>query len=92
MVRWLLRSVIDLENVFEYISINNSEAARSEINRILDTVGLLDRNPSMGRPGRVPGTRELVIADTPYIIVYRAKRRSKEILRVLHGAQKWTDI
>jgi toxin ParE1/3/4 len=59
---------------------------------ILDTVGLLDRTPSMGRPGRVPGTRELVIAGTPYIVAYRAKRRSIEILRVLHGAQKWTDI
>jgi toxin ParE1/3/4 len=91
MVRWLLRSVIDLENVFEYISTNNPEAARSEINQILDTVGLLDSNPSMGRPGRVPGTRELVVAGTPYIVAYRAKRRSIEILRVLHGAQKWTD-
>jgi toxin ParE1/3/4 len=43
----------------------------------------------MGRPGRVKGTRELVIVGTPYIVAYRIKGDAVQVLRVLHGAQKW---
>jgi plasmid stabilization system protein ParE len=43
----------------------------------------------MGRPGRRSGTRELVIASTPYIAIYRIKADSIQIVRLMHGAQKW---
>ncbi|MDQ7827232.1 MAG: type II toxin-antitoxin system RelE/ParE family toxin [Candidatus Eremiobacteraeota bacterium] len=45
----------------------------------------------MGRPGRVPGTRELVVPGTKYIVAYRVRHRSLQILRVLHGARKWPE-
>ena len=45
----------------------------------------------MGRVGRVRGTRELVIAGTPYIAAYRVKGRVILILRILHGAQLWPE-
>jgi toxin ParE1/3/4 len=45
--------------------------------------------PESGRPGRIEGTRELVIQRTPYIIAYRMARDAVRILRVLHGAQNW---
>jgi toxin ParE1/3/4 len=45
----------------------------------------------MGRLGRVPGTRELVIPETPFILPYRIQRDSIEILAVIHGARKWDD-
>ena len=44
-----------------------------------------------GRPGRVPGTRELVIPRTPYVAAYALTRDCIRILRVLHGAQMWPD-
>jgi toxin ParE1/3/4 len=52
---------------------------------------LLSEHPKIGRRGRVAGTRELVIARTPFVVVYRvrAKPERVEIIRVLHGAQKW---
>jgi toxin ParE1/3/4 len=50
---------------------------------------LLIEFPEMGRQGRVLHTRELIISRTPYFVVYRVRDRSLEILRVLHGAQKW---
>ncbi len=48
-------------------------------------------NRHLGRPGRVKGTRELVVTRTPYIVAYRLKRQSIQILRVLHGARLWPE-
>ena len=50
---------------------------------------MLAEQPHQGRAGRVPGTRELVITDTPYIIPYRVVEDTVQILRVLHGKRKW---
>ena len=44
-----------------------------------------------GRPGRVAGTRELVVTGTPYVAAYQVTRETVRILRVLHGAQQWPD-
>ena len=44
---------------------------------------------ALGRPGRVEGTRELVVPDTPYLVPYRGRGHAVEILRVFHGARKW---
>ncbi|MFE0754988.1 type II toxin-antitoxin system RelE/ParE family toxin [Inquilinus sp. NPDC058860] len=49
----------------------------------------LAEHPHIGRPGRLRGTRELVIVDTPYVIAYRIEARVVVILRLLHGAQRW---
>ena len=48
-------------------------------------------HPALGRPGRVAGTRELVVIGTPYLIPYRIRDKSLEILRVFHAARKWPD-
>lgn len=58
--------------------------------RIVERVSGLAFYPLIGRPGRVEGTRELVISDTPYIAIYRVKDRV-EVLRIRHGAQRWPD-
>jgi toxin ParE1/3/4 len=57
-----------------------------EIERQTD---MLAQHPRMGREGRVVGTRELVIGGSPFIVVYRVKKTSIEILRLLHGARQW---
>ena len=47
-------------------------------------------NPALGHPGRLPGTRELVVSGTPYIVPYRVSGRPErvEILRVFHAARR----
>lgn len=45
--------------------------------------------PGMGRPGRVAGTRELVVPGTPVILAYRAHAGRVEVLRILHAKQQW---
>ena len=59
------------------------------ISRIEEAVAHLAEHPALGRAGRVPGTRELVISDTHYIIPYRVRRNAVEILRVFHSARRW---
>jgi toxin ParE1/3/4 len=88
-VAWLKRAVIDLHRVCEYIRQDNPAAAGKTGARIEAAVESLARFPEMGHPGEVPGTRELAISPLPYFVVYRLKGDCVEILRVLHGKQKW---
>ena len=88
-VRWLNAALRNLDIEAEYIARDNPEAAARVVIAIQAAVDRLSNFPSMGRPGRVPGTRELVVSGTPYIIPYRVRGEEVQILRVFHGARKW---
>lgn len=88
-VIWTPRARRHLLDISAYIAQDNPTAARQTVDRIRDTVALLATNPAMGRVGRINGTRELVIARTPYIAAYRVRGSSLRILAVLHGRQRW---
>ncbi len=79
----------DLEEIADYISQDNPEAARRVVSRLWTAVKTLAQQPEMGRPGRVYGTRELVVSDTPFVVPYRVVGSEIQILRVLHGARDW---
>ena len=59
--------------------------------RIVDAAETLAAHPAMGRPGRIMGTRELVLADTSYLIAYRVSETEIASLTVLHAAQRWPE-
>ena len=88
-VVWSRRAIRHLVYLREYIEKNSERNAALVAKRILQAVDLLQTQPGMGRPGRVPGTRELVVPDTPYIIPYRVRRERLELIAVFHGRQKW---
>lgn len=90
-LEWTIFAVEDRDRIFDYIELDNPQAAASNDRRIAARVAGLARFPESGRPGRVEGTRELPIARTPYIAVYRITGNTIRILRVLHGAQMWPD-
>jgi toxin ParE1/3/4 len=90
-VRWLDQAVEDLKTVRAYIARHNPSGAADVAQRIRDAVRILGDYPAAGRAGRVPNTREHVVAGTPYILPYRVRAESVEILRVLHGAQQWPE-
>ncbi|MDQ3530091.1 MAG: type II toxin-antitoxin system RelE/ParE family toxin [Actinomycetota bacterium] len=73
----------------EWIAEHNLWAAIDMGDAIHAAVSRLAAHPAMARPGRVAGTRELVVVGTPYIVVYRVEASAVVILRVLHGAQRW---
>ena len=86
---WFKRAVWDLCLVQSYIAQENPQAARKTVNQIKDKVSLLMEQPGIGRLGRVPNTRELIIDHTPYILPYRVRDNKIEILRVFHTSRKW---
>ena len=88
-IKWVRLALCDLNDAGEFIAQDNPEAARSAVKRIWDATQLLTEHPHAGRAGRVPGTRELVVTGTPFVIPYRVVEDTVQILRVLHGKRKW---
>ncbi|MEI8389816.1 MAG: type II toxin-antitoxin system RelE/ParE family toxin [bacterium] len=75
----------DLDEIESYIFKDNPAAAVDVILRILDKIqNVIRLNPSIGRKGRILGSREFVMPDLPYIIPYRVKDDVLEVIRVIH--------
>jgi len=74
-----------------YIAQDDPKAAADVVLRIVRAVSLLKEQPAIGRTGRVPGTKELIVPDTPYIVPYRVKDEILQILRVYHSSRKWPE-
>lgn len=87
-VRWLRKALRNLDEEVAYIAADDPGAARLVGQRILDAVAALEARPGVGRPGRVPGTRELVVLKTRYIVPYRVKGEVVEVLRVFHTSRR----
>jgi addiction module RelE/StbE family toxin len=90
-LEWSVFALADRNAIFDYIEADSPRAAIAVDDRIRTRVEGLALFPEMGRPGRIEGTRELVIHRTPYIAAYRIVGDTVRILRVLHGAQQWPD-
>lgn len=90
-VVWSPQARQDLREIYLYMAAENPGAARALQCRIKQGVGLLRENPRIGRPGRVPGTRELVISGTSYIVPYQIRAKRLELLRVYHMAREWPE-
>jgi toxin ParE1/3/4 len=86
---WSRRAIRHLTALREHIEKESEQTAVLVAKRILRAVELLQSQPSMGRPGRILGTRELVVPDTPYIIPYRVRGERLELMAVFHGRRKW---
>ncbi len=87
-VSWLRAALRNLDEEATYIAADDEAAARVVVARVLDAVAQLAEQPAMGRPGRVPGTRELVVRNTRYIVPYRVRGDEIQILRVFHTSRR----
>ena len=90
-LRWTPRALRRLESIWGSIAPENLAAADRIMQRIVDAAETLAAHPAMGRPGRIMGTRELVLADTSYLIAYRVSETEIASLTVLHAAQRWPE-
>ena len=88
-LRWTTPAAQDLYNIVLRIQQDNPAAADKVAQTLYDGCDRLGDFPRRGRKGRMEGTRELVFAGLPYIVVYRIQDQDLEILRIYHGAQDW---
>ena len=88
-VVWSPRAIGHLAALRDYIARENPGAAARTATRLLAAVDRLAELPNLGRPGRVSGTRELVVPRTRYVIPYRERGERLEIIAVFHGRQRW---
>jgi toxin ParE1/3/4 len=94
-VRWTDPAQTDFLEILGYIARDNPAAAARLGRRLLAAINPLTTQPRLGRPGRVAGTRELVISRLPYVAIYRIVEATHtatsqvEVLRVIHGARQW---
>jgi toxin ParE1/3/4 len=89
---WSPEAIGDLAALRAYIEQDDPAAAqRIALHIIRNVETLLPNNPEMGRSGRVPGTRELVIPRTPFIVPYRLVGNTIQVLRIFHGARRWPE-
>lgn len=86
---WSNRATTDRLAIFIWIAEDNPQAAADVDDRIEAAAQRLKDFPNSGRPGRIEGTRELVIARTPYIAPYPIIGDTVRVLRVIHGARMW---
>jgi toxin ParE1/3/4 len=89
---WAQFAIEDRLQIFQYISQDNPIAAINCDEEIGQQVGSLIQFPEIGRPGRVEGTRELVINGMPFIVAYEVDQREVRILRILHQSQMWPGV
>jgi toxin ParE1/3/4 len=90
-VVWLRTALRNLDEAAAWIARDRPAAATRVVQRIRRATERLAEHPESGRPGRVAGTRELVVPGLPYILPYRVREDRVEILRVLHTARRWPE-
>jgi addiction module RelE/StbE family toxin len=88
---WTARALSEIDAIFAYVAADSPSAAERLAVLIEARAQSLIDQPSMGRPGRVDGTREFVVTGTPYILPYRVRDECVEILAALHASRQWPD-
>ena len=86
---WTSTAIADLKATWDYIAIDNEAAADRTIDRIQAAAEALTQFPKLGRVGTLKGSRELVVAGTPYRIVYEIAGGLIHVRRIIHGARDW---
>jgi toxin ParE1/3/4 len=91
-VRWTKAALNQLNEAYDYIELDKPLAAARMVDLIEAAADRLGLFPQMGRPATRPKTRELAIPGTPFLLVYRVKNETVDILALYHGAQNWRKL
>ena len=86
LIKWTKTALASVDEIGSFIAKDNPTRATSFVLELQVGVTKLQAHPGMGRAGRVPGTRELVLHKN-YIAIYRVRGDDVEILRLHHAAR-----
>ena len=84
---WAPEARRQIGEIWHYIALDDPQAADRMITRLVTALERLTHFPHLGRPGR-EDSRELAVAGTNFIVVYRIQGEEVRIATVLHGAQR----
>ncbi len=87
LITWAPEARRQIHEIWHYIALDDPQAADRMLTRLVTVVESLAHFPHLGRPGR-EGSRELVVARTHFIVIYRVKGEEIKIGTVVHGAQR----
>jgi addiction module RelE/StbE family toxin len=88
-VKWLRRALENLDDEAAHITKDSPRVAAEFVVHMRDSAAMLADQPNMGQPGRISGTRELIVTRFSYILPYRVRGDSVEVLRLFHTARQW---
>lgn len=89
VLRWSSRARRELNAALAHAAADDAERAAALYARIDEATAHLRNHPAMGRPGRIPGTRELVISRTPFVAIYIVREGIVRIISLHHTARTW---
>jgi toxin ParE1/3/4 len=93
VIEWTEQATQQLDRAHDYIVLSNSDEVAARITmQVVASIQQLDTFPMSGRSGRVSGTRELVVRNTPFIAAYAIDHDRIVILAIYHGAQHWPEV
>lgn len=92
-IQWTESSWEDLDGISDYPLAEGVtfEAVEEYVQRIFNAPEHLSTLPGAGKPGRVQGTREWLVKDTPYALIYDLPTGKVRILRVMHGSRRFPE-
>jgi toxin ParE1/3/4 len=90
-VRWTRGARRNLAQAVDYIAKDNPDAGTGIAKQILMAAQMLEQHPLLGRPGRLKGTRELVVPRLSFVIRYRITGEAIQLIRIHHTARRWPE-
>lgn len=93
-IRWTEKAWEDVDGITDYLLAEHMafEDVESYVKRIFAAPATLVTLPGVGKPGRMQGTREWRVGNTPYALVYAVRGDSVYILRVMHGSRQFPEL
>jgi addiction module RelE/StbE family toxin len=90
-VRWTTSASRDLRDIIEWLEDESPAAARRIKEIVASRTAQLEDLPRIGRPGRVTGTRELILSRTAYLVIYHLEKGDSTAVidRVIHARRRW---
>ena len=88
-VTWSRRALSDINTIRRRFT--NKDRAKATGRRLFEIASHLEQHPELGRVGVVPGTRELIVGGTPYVIIYAVSDDQADVavLGVVDGRSDW---
>jgi toxin ParE1/3/4 len=87
-VIWTPEALQDRADIWDYIELDNPTAAVRMDALFSDSANRLTEHPKLGKPGRIPGTRELIVHES-YRLVYEIQNETVWLLVLIHTARQW---